>query len=184
MRSDKKQGKNNFRLGDVNKLWRLDYVMMWWWKCWWMYNCWLHKNISPPPWHWRMEDIFKSVPQLFTIIYNCPLWWVILQTVNFLLCRLHGWLYITFPWFHGNSCRVSQSGRSTNDSSQFQSSFSQLKNSVTLNFTVHFDCPPELIASKYPHLISWLANLVYNSAKISQKILRTDDFDIDLSYNG
>ena len=38
---------------------------------------------------------------------------------------------------------------------------------VTLNFTVQFDCPPELIAPKDPHLISWLANLVYNSAKIT-----------------
>ena len=52
------------------------------------------------------------------------------------------------------------------------------------DFTVHFDCPPELIAPKCPYLVSWFANFVQLCKSLAIKILLyTDDFDIDLSDN-
>ena len=89
--------KNVFYLDvDLNSLRRLDYaIKCGWCERWWMYNCWSRKNISPPPRHWRivLELCGGTTIHYYVQQPLLNLWWVILQTVNFLLCTV-SWLAI------------------------------------------------------------------------------------------
>ena len=132
------------------------------------------------------DELFQNcaVAQLFTIMYiQQPLVMGNFADCKFLIVHgcMVGYSSLFLDFMVIPVVSVSQAAQQTILHSSTQASH---RSRSLSDFTVHFDCPPELIAPKCPYLVSWFANFVQLCKSLAIKILLyTDDFDIDLSDN-